>query len=95
MKLCRINEKGAKTMELKDTINGMISDDYKERFKAEYNQVVIRAKKLGYIITKAENNEIEFNLASKLEQLKKQLNIMCAYIAILEDRAKTEGINLD
>ena len=82
-------------MELKDTINGMISDDYKERFKAEYNQVVIRAKKLGYIITKAENNEIEFNLASKLEQLKKQLNIMCAYIAILEDRAKTEGINLD
>lgn len=81
--------------ELHQTVKGMISGDYVERFKAEYKQVVIRAKKLGEIIVKAENNKLEFNLASKLEQLNKQLNIMCAYIAILEDRAKTEGINLD
>lgn len=29
-------------MELKDTIAGMNSADYKERFKAEYRQVKIR-----------------------------------------------------
>lgn len=33
-------------MELKDTVNMMLSDDYKERFKAEYIQEKIRAVKL-------------------------------------------------
>lgn len=81
--------------ELHQTIKGMISDDYIERFKAEYKQVVIRAKRLDNIITKATNNEIEFNLDSKLEQLIRQHEIMLLYKSILEDRAKTEGINLD
>lgn len=31
-------------MELKDTINGMLSNDYKERFVAEYQQTEIRYK---------------------------------------------------
>lgn len=35
-------------MELKDTINGMLSNDYKERFVAEYQQTEIRYKKLKY-----------------------------------------------
>ena len=34
-------------MELKDTIELMQSDDYKERFKAEYYQVKIRLEKAG------------------------------------------------
>ena len=33
-------------MELKDTIPQMNSEDYKERFKAEYNQLKIRLEKL-------------------------------------------------
>ena len=33
-------------MELKDTVSLMQSADYKERFKAEYYQLVIRYKKL-------------------------------------------------
>lgn len=33
-------------MELIDTIEGMTSEDYKERFKAEYQQVEIRLNKL-------------------------------------------------
>lgn len=33
-------------MELRDTIDMMQSDDYKERFKAEYYQVGIRYEKL-------------------------------------------------
>ena len=33
-------------MELKDTIELMQSEDYKERFKAEYHQLRIRFEKL-------------------------------------------------
>lgn len=33
-------------MELKDTVEMMNSSDYKERFKAEYQQVAIRYQKL-------------------------------------------------
>lgn len=33
-------------MELKDTVNGMLSEDYKERFVAEYQQTKIRYEKL-------------------------------------------------
>ena len=33
-------------MELKDTIDGMISNDYRERFKAEYRQTKERYERL-------------------------------------------------
>lgn len=33
-------------MELKDTIDLMLSDNYKDRLRAEYMQLVIRRKKL-------------------------------------------------
>ena len=33
-------------MELKDTIDGMLSKDYKERFEEEYNQLTIRLTNL-------------------------------------------------
>ena len=39
-------------MELKDTIIGMTSADYKERFKAEYQQVKIRYTKLKALLNK-------------------------------------------
>ena len=34
-------------MDLKDTVNLMMSDDYKERFKAEYHQLKCRLEKLN------------------------------------------------
>ena len=37
-------------MELKDTIKMMQSTNYKERFKAEYNQLVIRYNSLNRMI---------------------------------------------
>ena len=40
--------------ELKDTVEMMNSTDYKERFKAEYQQVVIRYKKLKAMLEKLE-----------------------------------------
>lgn len=39
-------------MELKQTVEMMNSADYKERFKAEYMQVVIRYKKLANMLEK-------------------------------------------
>ena len=39
-------------MELKQTVEMMNSADYKERFKAEYMQVVIRYKKLANMLGK-------------------------------------------
>lgn len=81
-------------MELKDTIEGMLSDDYKERFKAEYKQTKIRYYKLSEILIKANENTLEFKLTNK-DLLIEQYEVMHKYIAILEQRAIAEGINLD
>ena len=40
------------SLDLKDTIDGMCSDDYKERFIAEYTQLRIRQIKLKKFIGK-------------------------------------------
>lgn len=82
-------------MELKDTIDGMISDDYKERFKAEYMQLTIRYNKLIDIIDKYDNNILEFELTCGIRMLKEQARRMSNYAEILRERARAEGINLD
>ena len=82
-------------MELKDTIDGMISADYKERFKAEYKQLVIRLEKLEIIINKAKDKSLEFNLSCPLKVLEAQAWYMKSYAEILRNRAGYEDINLD
>ena len=47
-------------MELKDTISMMTSNDYKERFKAEYYQVKIRHEKLVAMVNKWDSGELNF-----------------------------------
>ena len=47
-------------MELKDTIELMNSEDYRERFKAEYYQVKIRYEKLNKMIIKCEAGNLKF-----------------------------------
>ena len=42
--------------ELRDTIEMMNSEDYKERFKAKYYQVVIRYQKLKSMLDKWDND---------------------------------------
>lgn len=81
--------------ELKDTIEGMLSDDYRERFIAEYNQVRIRVYKLDDIIARYANKELSFNLATPIDVLVRQKIFMFRYMKILEARARYEGINLD
>lgn len=79
--------------ELKDTIPGMLSPDYKERFTAEYEQLSIRASKLETLIDNYRNGQLSFKPTCNIELLERQLDIMKAYITVLEERAKIEGIS--
>lgn len=47
-------------MTLKDTVEMMNSDDYKERFKAEYYQLEIRVNGLKKMLYKWDNGELDF-----------------------------------
>ncbi|WP_278626872.1 crAss001_48 related protein [Thomasclavelia cocleata] len=81
-------------MELKDTIEMMQSDDYKERFKAEYQQVKISYDKLDEMTVKYEAGTLPFTPNCSLELLKQQKMFMGNYIRTLKIRAEIEGIEL-
>ena len=81
-------------MELKDTIALMQSEDYKERFKAEYHQVVIRFKKLKTMLDKWDNGTLEFTPTCPRAAYNFQVKAMADYIASLEVRAAIEGVEL-
>ncbi len=81
-------------MELKDTVQMMQSEDYKERFKAEYLQNVIRYQKLKGMLQKWDNGELNFNPSCPRSTYNMQIKAMTDYIAVLEARAVMEGIEL-
>lgn len=81
-------------MELKDTIKLMNSDDYKDRFKAEYYQVKIRYDKLHRMLVKYEARTLDFELSCPPEILEKQACYMGNYLRTLEVRAEIEKIEL-
>lgn len=81
-------------MELKDTVEMMGSEDYKERFKAEYSQVKIRYGKLKYMLEKWDNELLDFTPTCPRSTYDMQIRVMSDYIAILEMRAAMEGIVL-
>lgn len=81
-------------MELKDTISLMTSEDYKERFKAEYIQNVVRYKKLKAMLDKWDNGKLDFSPTCPRSTYNIQVRAMTDYIAVLEARAVMEGIEL-
>ena len=81
-------------MELKDTIEFMNSDNYIERFKAEYYQTKIRYEKLHKMTIKYEAKTLTFTPTCSLELLKEQKMYMGNYLRILEIRAEIENITL-
>lgn len=94
-------------MDYKDTVNGMLSPDYKERFKAEYRQTKIRYEKLKAINNKIEATRylpcnrmgyrpefIDFEPSCDPNLLEEQQHIMGRYLHVLEVRAVIEGIEL-
>lgn len=81
-------------IELKDTVEMMGRDDYKERFVAEYAQLKIRYKKLYAVLEKYAADKLDFKPTCPIEILYEQLDHMEAYLSVLETRAKYEDIVL-
>ena len=92
-------------MELKDTTKMMCSEDYKERFKAEYHQTKLRYEKLKRFndtIEAAERTRCYPNITPvtapahdcPIELLRQQQHIMGEYLHVLELRAVIEKIEL-
>ena len=84
-----------KNSELAGTCAMMVSPDYKERFKAEYWQVVIRYQKLKAMLQKWDNGELNFSPTCPRSTYNMQIKAMTDYIAVLEARAVMEGVELD
>lgn len=88
-------------MELKDTVKGMMSTNYKARMAAEYHQVKIRYERLKKLNTKLEANAVRgiVQCEPKMDGtpacvLRDQQRIMGEYLHVLELRAEIEGIRL-
>lgn len=81
-------------MLLAETVNFMVSTDYKERFIAEYQQLVIRYKGLKSMLEKWDKNELTFEPTCPRSTYNLQISAMVDYIAVLEARAVMEGIEL-
>ena len=67
---------------------------YKERMVAEYRELQDRINKLGAIIIKAQNDDLDFELNCPLQLLQCQYDVMWAYKSVLVMRAEIEGVDL-
>ena len=81
-------------IQLKDTVEMMTSEDFKERFKAEYYQLSFRLGSLTSMLIKWENNRLDFEPKCSKETLENQVIFMQGYIGILRLRAQIEEIDL-
>lgn len=81
-------------MELSDTVGMMGSADYKERFKAEYCQTLIRYGKLKNMVERWDDGTLNFNPTCPRSLYDLQLRAMKEYITALEARAAIENVDL-
>ena len=81
-------------MELERLIELMKSEDYKDRFRAEYSQLEDRIDKLANMLEKYKAGTLNFTPSCSYELLSYQLQTMNAYKRVLEERAEIEGIEI-
>ena len=83
---------------LGDTINEMMSPDYRVRFVAEYHQTKIRYEKLKKLCNRIEAARVtgqkDPNHDCPMSLLRQQQQVMGHYLHILEIRAEIEEIEL-
>ena len=79
-------------MELEDTIEGMLSSDYSERLKAEYDQASIRLRKLTKFLNKYEDDPKNVILECPVDMLYKTKFCLELYRSALQDRLIYEVI---
>lgn len=82
-------------IEFGETSIMMLSDDHKERFKAEYWQTKHRYDRLHNMVVKYEAGTLDFTPNCPLSLLKQQKAAMGEYLYTLEIRAQYEKIALD
>lgn len=75
-------------MELKDTVDLMLSDDWKDRLKAEYMQCLIRIRKLQAALRENQMGSWE------REVLTQQMHAMCGYCGALASRVLQTGFGV-
>lgn len=81
-------------MELKDTVELMNSNDYKDRLKAEYYQTKIRYDKLHKMLIKNSAGTFTGQLTCPINILENQAYYMRDYLKMLEIRIEIEKIEL-
>jgi hypothetical protein len=79
---------------LKDTVNLMLGNDFKDRFRAEYYQLKIRMNSLETMLDKLTKGELDFKPKCPIGLLQQQLDTMRQYFGILQIRASIEDIDL-
>lgn len=80
-------------MKLAETVNLMCSNDWKDRFVAEYAQLMIRLSKLDDVLNNTSDTYSVVNDHIKALMLK-QRDAMESYKLCLEKRADIAGIDL-
>lgn len=85
--------KGAR-MKLAGTVDGMLSKDYKEQFKAEYNQLIIRMNSLKHMLDEKRNGTLDFEPTCPDRLLDEQFNLMTKLMYVYQERAACENIKL-
>ena len=81
-------------MELERLIELMKSEDYKDRFRAEYYQLEDRIDKLSNMLEIYKAGTLDFTPSCSYELLNNQLKAMNEYLLYLTIRAEIEGIEL-
>ena len=82
-------------MELKETIDLMNSDNYKERLKAEYLQVKIRYEKLRKMLVKLDAGTLDFTPKCTKALLLEQKRYMSEYMSNVKTSQLENKIKLE
>lgn len=81
-------------MRLERLVELMKSEDYKDRFRAEYYQLEDRIDKLANMLEKYKAGTLNFTPSCSYDLLNGQLKSMLLYLEYLVERAEIEGIEL-
>lgn len=81
-------------MVLEETVEGMLSKDYKERFIAEYQQLLIRYEGLKKMLDNWDEGKLSFIPTCPRSTYDLQIKAMNDYRIILETRAAIENIDI-
>jgi hypothetical protein len=81
-------------MDLQTITKLMLSQDYKDRMKGEYYHLMNRKENLEAVLKLWDSGKLTFTPDCPRSIYDLQMRAMCDYKAVLEARAKIEGVTL-